>query len=492
MTTRGKTQNTKNLDRKKSFTINKNTQYVIGLFLLFFTFYLLVSFLSFLFYGGMDQSQLDIASSEFIFNPEVQVENFGGKEGAYLSQLFINNGVGLSAFFLLGILFLFSLRLLHIRPFSLLKSSLLLVSVTILGSLALSFFLVDSYQDSHLAIGGLHGYYVTHWLNAAIGKLGTFLLLLLGFICILTFSIRDLLGKTKNAAQKMMEKKVQIFPKKEKQEAPEEENSIIKEETNTITTAEGFSTATDNEINLPDHDRELLLADKNTEDISVEDMEVTVSKQDETVEAPLEDYDPTLDLSQYKKPTIDLLKEYPENKEKVTGEELEENKNKIVETLRHYGIEITQIKATIGPTITLYEIIPAPGVRISKIKNLEDDIALSLAALGIRIIAPIPGKGTIGIEVPNKTPEIVSMHGVVLSKKFQEAKYELPIVIGRTISNESFVFDLTKMPHLLVAGATGQGKSVGMNAIITSLLYKKHPSQLKFVMVDPKMVEFSI
>ncbi len=494
MTRREKVQNTRNLDKKKAFTINKNVQYVIGLFLLFFTFYLLISFLSFLFYGGIDQSQLDISSSEFIYNPEIKVENLGGKEGAFLSQLFINNGVGISAFFLLVILFLFALRLLHIRPFSLLKSSLLLVSVTILGSLALSFFLVDSYQDSHLAIGGLHGYYVTHWLNAAIGKLGTFLLILLGFICILTFSIRDLLGKTKNAAQKVMEKKAQIFPKKEKQEESEEdEDTIITEEPDTIV-AKDFSTEADYEINLPDHDRELVLTDENkeTEDISVEDMEVTVSEQDETVEAPLEDYDPTLDLSQYKKPTIDLLKEYPENKEKVTGKELEENKNKIVETLRHYGIEITQIKATIGPTITLYEIIPAPGIRISKIKNLEDDIALSLAALGIRIIAPIPGKGTIGIEVPNKTPEIVSMHGVVLSKKFQEAKYELPIVIGRTISNESFVFDLTKMPHLLVAGATGQGKSVGMNAIITSLLYKKHPSQLKFVMVDPKMVEFSI
>lgn len=205
-----------------------------------------------------------------------------------------------------------------------------------------------------------------------------------------------------------------------------------------------------------------------------------------------EAYDPTLDLSNYKFPTIDLLEEHQGEKHDVSEEELVENKNKIVETLRHYKIEIVKIRATIGPTITLYEIVPAPGTRVNKIKNLEDDIALSLAALGVRIIAPIPGKGTIGIEVPNKKPEIVSMRSIVASKKFQESKAELPVVMGKTITNETFVFDLTKMPHLLVAGATGQGKSVGLNAIITSLLYKKHPSQLKMVMVDPKMVELNI
>lgn len=221
----------------------------------------------------------------------------------------------------------------------------------------------------------------------------------------------------------------------------------------------------------------------------------TVREQEETVpinQEPLEDFDPTLDLSRYKFPTIDLLEDHQINNSVVSKEELESNKNKIVETLRHYKIEIVQIKATIGPTVTLYEIVPAPGVRISKIKNLEDDIALSLSALGIRIIAPIPGKGTIGIEVPNRTPEIVSMKNIIASKKFQESKFALPVALGRTISNETYTLDLTKMPHLLVAGATGQGKSVGLNAIITSLLYKKHPSQLKFVLIDPKKVELSI
>ena len=207
---------------------------------------------------------------------------------------------------------------------------------------------------------------------------------------------------------------------------------------------------------------------------------------------PDTDYDPTLDLSNYQYPPLELLEEHSSGSQKVTAEELEENKNTIIETLRHYKIEITKIKATIGPTVTLYEIVPAPGIKISKIKNLEDDIALSLSALGIRIIAPIPGAGTIGIEVPNQNPEVVSMRGIIASKKFQESKYALPVALGRTISNEPYTFDLAKMPHLLVAGATGQGKSVGLNAIITSLLYKKHPSQLKFVMVDPKKVELSI
>ena len=206
----------------------------------------------------------------------------------------------------------------------------------------------------------------------------------------------------------------------------------------------------------------------------------------------LEPYDPTLDLSYYKYPTLDLLKEYPNQAVTLTEEEKEANRVKIISTLRNFGIGVKKIVETIGPTITLYEIVPEDGVRISKIQNLEKDIMLSLAAMGIRIIAPMPGKGTIGIEVPNANPKIVSMHATIASKKFQESKMELPVALGRTITNEVFMFDLAKAPHLLVAGATGQGKSVGLNAIITSLLYKKHPSQLKFVLVDPKMVEFSM
>ena len=220
-----------------------------------------------------------------------------------------------------------------------------------------------------------------------------------------------------------------------------------------------------------------------------------VTLSDEELDRKLQEfgeYDPTLDLSSYEPPVIDLLVDHGSGELTVTKEELEENKNNIVRTLGHYNIGIERIKATIGPTVTLYEIIPQAGVRISKIKNLEDDIALSLAALGIRIIAPIPGKGTIGIEVPNSNPQVVGMRAVVASDKFQNSGAELPIVLGKTISNETFVTDLAKMPHLLMAGATGQGKSVGLNAILVSLLYKKHPSQIKFVLVDPKKVELSL
>ena len=203
-------------------------------------------------------------------------------------------------------------------------------------------------------------------------------------------------------------------------------------------------------------------------------------------------FDPTLELSGFKFPTLDLLKDYGSSTITIDEDELEANKNKIIDTLRNYKIEIAKIKANIGPTVTLYEIVPAAGVRISKIKNLEDDIALSLSALGIRIIAPIPGKGTVGIEVPNQKPSIVSMRSVIASQKFQQAEMELPVAIGKTISNETFVADLAKMPHLLMAGATGQGKSVGLNAVLTSLLYKKHPAEVKFILVDPKKVELNI
>ena len=230
-------------------------------------------------------------------------------------------------------------------------------------------------------------------------------------------------------------------------------------------------------------------------DFSVEEKQEEEVMSEDEANAALKNfgpYDPTLDLPKYTPPTVDLLEDHGSDKVGVDKDELEENKNRIVSSLENYNIHIQSIKATIGPTVTLYEIIPEAGIRISKIKNLEDDIALSLAALGIRIIAPIPGKGTIGIEVPNKNPEIVSMKSVITSPKFQEAKMDLPVVMGKTISNESYVFDLTKMPHLLMAGATGQGKSVGLNVILTSLLYKKHPSQLKLVLVDPKKVELTL
>jgi S-DNA-T family DNA segregation ATPase FtsK/SpoIIIE len=250
-----------------------------------------------------------------------------------------------------------------------------------------------------------------------------------------------------------------------------------------------------------DDDFEIEIPENHSESTNDPDVfSIAVAKPDQSIdESVLDssrkeygDYDPTLDLASYVLPSIDLLKEYGNNGVSVNKQELEDNKNKIVETLAHYKIDIAKIKATVGPTVTLYEIVPAPGVRISKIKNLEDDIALSLSALGIRIIAPIPGKGTIGIEVPNSNPEMVSMRSLIASEKFQNSDAELPIVMGKTITNETYTFDLTKMPHLLVAGATGQGKSVGLNAILISILYKKHPAQVKFVLVDPKKVELTL
>jgi S-DNA-T family DNA segregation ATPase FtsK/SpoIIIE len=271
----------------------------------------------------------------------------------------------------------------------------------------------------------------------------------------------------------------------------DEEKEVIEEE----------STEPETEVTV----EESVVIDETSDNLETDDdtFSVTVAESPETDEEVSQDelpknfedmgeYDPKLDLSNYTLPPIDLLKDYGKKGVNVDKSELEANKNKIVETLANYKIEISKIMATVGPTVTLYEIVPAPGVRISKIKNLEDDIALSLAALGIRIIAPIPGKGTIGIEVPNSKPEMVSMRSLIASRKFQEADMELPVVMGKTITNETYTFDLTKMPHLLVAGATGQGKSVGLNAILVSILYKKHPAQVKFVLVDPKKVELTL
>ena len=273
----------------------------------------------------------------------------------------------------------------------------------------------------------------------------------------------------------------------------EEEVTVIETETIDLTEEEQKNTL--EEIEVKSEEFDVITEEIVTEEVKEQDGVVIDSKVadgGESVDEVLEPYDPTLDLSYYKYPTLDLLKEYPNQAVTLTEEEKEANRVKIISTLRNFGIGVKKIVETIGPTITLYEIVPEDGVRISKIQNLEKDIMLSLAAMGIRIIAPMPGKGTIGIEVPNANPKIVSMHATIASKKFQESKMELPVALGRTITNEVFMFDLAKAPHLLVAGATGQGKSVGLNAIITSLLYKKHPSQLKFVLVDPKMVEFSM
>jgi DNA segregation ATPase FtsK/SpoIIIE, S-DNA-T family len=337
--------------------------------------------------------------------------------------------------------------------------------------------------------GGAHGYFMAEWLNAFIGKTGTAFLLVLLTFSFLLFSFRNfstLLKRLFNSKSEIFVANENISPVIKNQEKPIEDiNEIIARD-------KIFETDSAKK-------EEVLFEEENEEDAGNIRLLVKEKKEDEGSFSedqinshPMEDYDPTLDLSSFKFPPINLLEPYKSTETSVSKEELINNKNRIVDTLGNYKIQIDKITATIGPTVTLYEIVPAPGVRISKIKNLEDDIALSLSALGIRIIAPIPGRGTIGIEVPNQNPEIVSMRSVISSVKFQESKYDLPIVLGKTISNETFVVDLTRMPHLLIAGATGQGKSVGLNAILTSLLYKKHPAQLKFVLIDPKKVELTV
>jgi S-DNA-T family DNA segregation ATPase FtsK/SpoIIIE len=390
--------------------------------------------------------------------------------------------------------------------------------LTVWSSLFLGYF------SNHLNyIGGSFGYYLTEWLSLSLGRIGALI-----FICALGYllvaivfnaDLKSLYNRLFNSADRQLENE-EIQPDNDNGYKPynnldihavntiqddDIEPDFISETYNFDEESEDEDQESESElfVDIPENFETELEIEQNgtsTPDIEVADMSVEVAKPDAALDAEelndlrkeFGDYDPTLDLSSYVLPPIDLLKEYGSSAVSVNKQELEDNKNKIVETLSHYKIDIAKIKATVGPTVTLYEIVPAPGVRISKIKNLEDDIALSLSALGIRIIAPIPGKGTIGIEVPNSKPEMVSMRSLIASEKFQNSDAELPIVMGKTITNETFTFDLTKMPHLLVAGATGQGKSVGLNAILISILYKKHPAQVKFVLVDPKKVELTL
>ncbi|WP_321308907.1 DNA translocase FtsK 4TM domain-containing protein [Marinifilum fragile] len=483
---------------KPNFLSDERTRFILGVTLSLFTIYTSLAFVSFFFTGGADQSKLDIKWLELITDSEIRVENWTGKTGAYLSNLFINKGFGIASFSFLYVMVVLSLRSWGLKIQSIKKSILYTLLFSIWFSIGMAFVFVDSTSDSFLFLGGIHGFFISEWLVSTIGNVGTLFLLILSLLCLLTFGFQNTVGFFKK-----------LVKKKEKTSGTITENEDLEEEI-ADDIREQPEITEEIELETPNFESEILLTEESeipvdaTNETALNETESengvelkieTVREQEETVplnQEPLEDFDPTLDLSRYRFPTIDLLEDHQINNSVVSKEELESNKNKIVETLRHYKIEIVQIKATIGPTVTLYEIVPAPGVRISKIKNLEDDIALSLSALGIRIIAPIPGKGTIGIEVPNRTPEIVSMKNIIASKKFQESKFALPVALGRTISNETYTLDLTKMPHLLVAGATGQGKSVGLNAIITSLLYKKHPSQLKFVLIDPKKVELSI
>ncbi len=482
----------------KSIVQNEKLAQITGLLLLVFSVFLLLAFSSYLFTWKADQNLI----INHWDNPDIQAENWLGKLGAYAAHQFIFNAFGVASFlfcflfFIVGFKALFKIKLV---PFN--KAFAYSLFTIVWLSVVMAYVL-----KSYPILGGTFGFQSTVWLTSIVGSVGVGLLLFLSLLIfiVLNFNVSFKLPQL----EKMMEEDL------EEGEPADEIDLIHEAALNEIEDDNNEEEA--NTVSLDEAPEELPeIEEEETESIPLStDIPETEEKKEGEVEFSVEEakpdektlseeelnqkakdfgeYDPTLDLASFKMPPIELLKDFGTSQQTVTKEELEANKNKILETLSNYNIEITSIKATIGPTVTLYEIIPAPGIRISKIKNLEDDIALSLAALGIRIIAPIPGKGTIGIEVPNQNPEIVSMRLAIASDRFQNAKMELPVVMGKTITNENFVFDLAKMPHLLMAGATGQGKSVGLNAVLTSLLYKKHPSQLKFVLVDPKKVELTL
>lgn len=506
---KGKGNPIKNL--KASFKSYK-IRFTVGLLTVGLSLYLSLAFISFLHSGYADRSKFDLPLSDLLFSATVQVDNIAGKFGAWAADLLINQWFGLASSSIIFLLFLIGLRLLGTKILPLKRTLFHSAIITIWLSLTMGFLFLHSVDDHYLLLGGAHGYHLSTWLQATIGWVGTLILIILSLLTYMALTFDWFIPFLKknthinlSKSGKQEEDPTTTSPQNPQTDSPQEQEQALKPEPNpefdhTISIPSQPAAAPpqpeqpetptivqlDPQHNLhnqdsvePDHGFQI-------EQAAAEETLNSAGQQ------PLGDYDPTLDLSAYKMPTFDLLEEHQSSQGRVTEQELIQFKNKIVKTLEDYKIQIKSIKATVGPTVTLYEIVPMPGVRISKIKSLEDDIALSLSALGIRIIAPIPGEGTIGIEVPNSEPEIVSMRSIIASKKFQSSKFELPIALGKTISNETFVFDLAKAPHLLVAGATGQGKSVGLNAIITSLLYKKHPSQLKFVLVDPKKVELNI
>lgn len=504
----------------------KKVRVVVGTFVLVFSLFLLICCISYIMTWQVDQDKI-IGKSffEFMFQSNMEpMENWLGRFGAWTAHFFIYNLFGVSSiglslvFFLLGFKILFDQALLPLW-----KSSTTTFLFVIWGSYFLGYF-----SEKVNFLGGKFGYSLNEWSIMTFGSIPTLVVIFSLLYIVITTTLnpnytkifnylfnrepKPISDRTDNVEPMLADNKIEdafdniliVNPIKEE----EIQQDVVSETVNFSDDEEDFieNSISELEVVYKDPYVDETLGDEDfeverpvEEDVFIPNNSVspthTLSDDDalaENLVATHGVYDPTKDLEGYMLPPIDLMKEYGSGVVSVNKEELETNKDRIVQTLSHYKIDIAKIKATVGPTVTLYEIVPAPGVRISKIKNLEDDIALSLSALGIRIIAPIPGKGTIGIEVPNSNPDMVSMRSLIASEKFQNFEGELPIVMGKTITNETYVFDLTKMPHLLVAGATGQGKSVGLNAILISILYKKHPAQVKFVLVDPKKVELTL
>ena len=457
----------------------RRREVMVGSFLILVGFLLIVSFVSYFFNWQSDQSTID-----GFFDKNIQSKNILNKIGAITAHFFIYRLFGLSAFILPSLL-TYSGFLLF---FNLSKEREVIHWIWALCYMTCLMIFLGFYNDISPLLSGLVGFEINDFFCTYLGSTGLISILVFTIIIILVV-------QWKLTPEKVIQFFNRLFVREKLIEEIPVENSLNME-------VESFTSESieksENELSINIDDSASKIDSSESEEsleMEVEDVIEEESLDDNLSQSLLEKqgfFDPKLELSKYSFPSHDLLKDYGEGTITIDQEELEINKNKIVETLSNYKIGISKIKATVGPTVTLYEIVPEAGIRISKIKNLEDDIALSLSALGIRIIAPIPGKGTIGIEVPNQKPSVVSMRSVITSSKFQKAEMELPLALGKTISNETFVVDLTKMPHLLMAGATGQGKSVGLNAVLTSLLYKKHPAEIKFVLVDPKKVELNI
>jgi S-DNA-T family DNA segregation ATPase FtsK/SpoIIIE len=506
----------------RNFVSDERTHKIAGLVLIMLSLFMIISFISNFFTWKIDQAIAGADSGwQLLGRSEVNVSNWLGKLGAITALRFQNDWFGICAFAFPFIMLLFGIKILWdiiLLPFG--KT----IRFTFFTMVWLSTFLGYIFHKSsdYLIFAGGYGYRMSQTLNSIVGFIGTGTLLVFSFVgfLVVAFNIplkrnKELIEETATVAEQGSVEEINLPQNIVKEPVINAvELELDQQETHEIEAEEGeFINLDEEDVSDEESENEI---DEEEEEVGngaeleikpvlkpvpIEGevpMEVEAIVNEGITEVPQElvhaqgDYDPKLDLSSYTFPTLDLLENYGDKKIEVNKEELEANKNRIVETLSHYNILIEKIKATIGPTVTLFEIVPQAGVRISKIKNLEDDIALSLAALGIRIIAPIPGKGTIGIEVPNLKPEVVSMKSVLGSEKFVGNDFELPIGLGKTISNEVFVADLTRMPHLLMAGATGQGKSVGLNAILVSLLYSKHPAQVKFVLVDPKKVELTL
>jgi DNA segregation ATPase FtsK/SpoIIIE, S-DNA-T family len=519
--------------KSKSFFTDERVRFVTGILVTGFALYLLIAFVAYLLWWKTDQS---LPHSDIISGPEKEVRNWSGKSGNFLAEMIIGYGFGFGAFFIPAIFGTIGLHLLKFPKIRLWSLIAKFTFATIILSLILGFVFGMSKGYLISGPGGAQGYLITRWMNAFMGKIGTGVLIAFLTISYLVFALKvkpESFGMKIPAFLKFRkrEKETEIVPETE---IDEDNNSVTDSETD-IPGDEPDEDDLSVIAEQPEKDKVEFIVRNTTQNPEPEDYEEDIpeivgtgsiirdlEENDQIVPAenqtipeeenvPIQiirpdagdnlseqevakimgDYDPRLDLSRYKFPPVSLLTEH-KSVTAFDNNEVFENKENIIKMLGDHKIAIKSISATVGPTVTLYEIVPERGVRLARIKSLEDDIALSLSALGIRIIAPMPGMGTVGIEVPNKKPEMVSMRSLITSKAFQECKFDIALALGRTITNEPYIVDLTKMPHLLVAGATGQGKSVGINAIITSILYKKHPAEVKFVLIDPKRVELPL